>query len=124
MLVFLLGHTTMHGSMNIKGNKNIIMKIEVLILCFQIHELAMTRQLTSQITTKGAGLYDLLGKEVEMRVSGTSVIRYSSFLAQYTNSGTTTVDVQLYSMSCLNNSVCLLFMLLYSSYRYFAVLLE
>jgi hypothetical protein len=110
--------------MNIKGNKNITMKIEVLNLCFQIHELAMTRQLTSQITTKGAGLYDLLGKEVEMRVSGTSVIRYSSFLAQYMNSGTTTVDVQLYSMSCLHNSVCLLFMLLYSSYRYFAVLLE
>jgi clusterin-associated protein 1 len=33
----------------------------------KVHELAMTRQLTSQITTKGAGLYDLLGKEVEMR---------------------------------------------------------
>jgi hypothetical protein len=38
-------------------------------MCSQIHELAQTRQLTSQITTKGAGLYDLLGKEVEMRVS-------------------------------------------------------
>ncbi|PNF40751.1 Clusterin-associated protein 1 [Cryptotermes secundus] len=33
----------------------------------KIHELAQTRQLTSQITAKGAGLYDLLGKEVEMR---------------------------------------------------------
>ncbi|XP_069697495.1 clusterin-associated protein 1 homolog [Periplaneta americana] len=33
----------------------------------KIHELMQTRQLASQITTKGAGLYDLLGKEVEMR---------------------------------------------------------
>jgi hypothetical protein len=41
----------------------------MLCLCSQIHELVQTRQLTSQITTKGAGLYDLLGKEVEMRVS-------------------------------------------------------
>jgi hypothetical protein len=44
-------------------------RITVLCLYSQIHELAQTRQLTSQITTKGAGLYDLLGKEVEMRVS-------------------------------------------------------
>jgi hypothetical protein len=75
------------------------MKIEVLNLCCQIHELAMTRQLTSQITTKGAGLYDLLGKEVEMRVSGTSVIQYSSFSAKYVNSGTKAADVQFHSMS-------------------------
>jgi hypothetical protein len=67
----------------------------------------MTRQLTSQITTKGAGLYDLLGKEVEMRVSGTKA-----------------VDVQFHSLSCLHNEACLLFMLLYSLYKYFAVLLE
>jgi len=53
----------------------------------------MTRQLTSQITTKGAGLYDLLGKEVEMRVSGTSVIQYSIFLVKNTNSGTKAVVV-------------------------------
>ncbi|KDR13000.1 clusterin-associated protein 1-like [Zootermopsis nevadensis] len=33
----------------------------------KIHELAQTRQLASQITARGAGLYDLLGKEVEMR---------------------------------------------------------
>jgi len=69
------------------------MKIAVLNLCCQIHELAMTRQLTSQITSKGAGLYDLLGKEVEMRVSGASVIQYFIFLAKYTNSGTKAVDV-------------------------------
>jgi hypothetical protein len=75
------------------------MKFEVLNLCCQIHELAMTRQLTSQITTKGAGLYDLLGKEVEMRVSGASVIHYSSFLAKYTNVGITALDVQFHSMS-------------------------
>jgi hypothetical protein len=130
------------------------MKIEVLNLCCQIHELAMTRQLTSQITTKGAGLYDLLGKEVEMRVSGTSVnqyssffsevyeqwhqgricavsfnflttvIQYYSFLAKYTNSGTKAEDMQFHSLSYLHNEVCLLFMLLNSLYKYFAVLLE
>lgn len=43
-------------------------RITMMCLCSQIHELAQTRQLTSQITAKGAGLYDLLGKEVEMRV--------------------------------------------------------
>jgi hypothetical protein len=75
------------------------MKIDVLNLCCQIHELAMTRQLTSQITTKGAGLYDLLGKEVEMRVSVTSVIRYSRFLAKCMNSGTKAKDVQFHSIS-------------------------
>jgi hypothetical protein len=74
------------------------MKFEVLNLCCQIDELALARQLTSQITTKGAGLYDLLGKEVEMRVSGTSVIQYYSFLAKYTNSGIKTVDVQFQLM--------------------------
>jgi len=74
------------------------MKIEVLNLFCQIDDLAMTRQLTSQITTKGAGLYDLLGKEVEMRVSGISVIQYFSFLAKYTNSGTKAEDVQFHSM--------------------------
>ena len=99
-------------------------KIAVLNMCFQIHELAMTRQLTSQITTKGAGLYDLLGKEVEMRVSGTSVIQYSSFLAKYMNIGTKAVDVQFHSVFNLHTEVCLLFMLLYSLYKYFAALLE
>jgi hypothetical protein len=79
----------------------------------------MTRQLTSQITTKGAGLYDLLGKEVEMRVSGTSVIQYYSFLAKYMDSGTKAEDGQFHSMSYLQNEVCLLFMLLYSLYKYF-----
>jgi Clusterin-associated protein-1. len=75
------------------------MKIAVLNLCCQIHELAATRQLTSQITTKGAGLYDLLGKEVEMRVSATGVIQYSIFLVKYTDSGTKAVDVQFHSLS-------------------------
>ena len=93
-------------------------------MCFQIHELAMTRQLTSQITTKGAGLYDLLGKEVEMRVSGTSVIQYSSFLVKYMNTGTKAIDGQFHSVSYLHNEACLLFILLYSLYRYFAALLE
>lgn len=100
------------------------MKIAVLNLCCQIHELAMTRQLTSHITTKGAGLYDLLGKEVEMRVSGTSLIQYSGFLAKYTNSGTKAVDVQFNSMSQLINEVYMLCMSCYSSYKYFVLSLE
>nr|CAD7256829.1 unnamed protein product [Timema shepardi]CAD7570282.1 unnamed protein product [Timema californicum] len=33
----------------------------------KIHELKLTRQLASQITLRGATLYDLLGQEVEMR---------------------------------------------------------
>ncbi|KAK7870570.1 hypothetical protein R5R35_009079 [Gryllus longicercus] len=33
----------------------------------KVHELKKARQLASQITIKGAGLYDLLGREVEMR---------------------------------------------------------
>lgn len=100
------------------------MKIAVLNLCCQVHELAMTRQLTSQITTKGAGLYDLLGKEVEMRVSGTSVIQYSSFIVKYTNSGTKAIDVHIHSMSWLLNEVYMLCLLLYSSCKYFMLLLE
>ncbi|GLH10704.1 Clusterin-associated protein 1 [Gryllus bimaculatus] len=35
----------------------------------KVHELKKARQLASQITIKGAGLYDLLGREVEMRIS-------------------------------------------------------
>lgn len=35
----------------------------------QIAELKMTRELASQITAKGAVLYELLGKEVKLRVS-------------------------------------------------------
>lgn len=41
----------------------------VLLLCFQIADLKAARQLASEITSKGASLYDLLGKEVELRVS-------------------------------------------------------
>jgi hypothetical protein len=55
----------------------------VLCLCSQIHELAQTRQLMSQITTKGAGLYDLLGKEVEMRVSWNYYLASSTFTFLY-----------------------------------------
>lgn len=35
----------------------------------QIADLKAARQLASEITAKGASLYDLLGKEVELRVS-------------------------------------------------------
>ncbi|KAL1116326.1 hypothetical protein AAG570_005821 [Ranatra chinensis] len=36
-------------------------------LLFQIQELKMSRELASQVVTKGALLYELLGKEVELR---------------------------------------------------------
>ena len=35
---------------------------------FQISELKDARRLASEITSKGASLYDMLGKEVELRV--------------------------------------------------------
>ncbi|PKU28495.1 hypothetical protein llap_21201 [Limosa lapponica baueri] len=37
----------------------------------KIADLKAARQLASEITSKGATLYDLLGKEVELRVSTT-----------------------------------------------------
>lgn len=48
-----------------------LLKNEVLYLqfSFQIADLKAARQLASEITAKGASLYDLLGKEVELRVS-------------------------------------------------------
>lgn len=39
-----------------------------MIFSFQIADLKAARQLASEITSKGASLYDLLGKEVELRV--------------------------------------------------------
>ena len=36
---------------------------------FQIGDLKEARRLASEITSKGATLYDLLGKEVDLRVS-------------------------------------------------------
>lgn len=38
-------------------------------LNFQLQDLKHSRQLASEITTTGATLYDLLGKEVDLRVS-------------------------------------------------------
>ena len=35
---------------------------------FQINDLKVARKLASEITAKGASLYDLLGKEVDLRV--------------------------------------------------------
>ena len=35
---------------------------------FQINELKEARRLASEITVKGAQVYDLLGKEVDLRV--------------------------------------------------------
>jgi hypothetical protein len=43
--------------------------------------LKAARQLASEITAKGATLYDLLGKEVELRVSNVE-IRNADFLFQ------------------------------------------
>lgn len=40
-----------------------------LLVCVQIADLKAARQLASEITSKGVSLYDLLGKEVELRVS-------------------------------------------------------
>ena len=40
----------------------------------KLAELKQTRQLGSQITLKGATLYDLLGKEVELRERRTNVL--------------------------------------------------
>ena len=39
---------------------------------FQVSELKMARQLASEITVKGSSLHQLLGREVELRVSKTS----------------------------------------------------
>ena len=40
----------------------------------KLSELKQTRQLGSQITLKGAALYDLLGKEVELREKRNNVL--------------------------------------------------
>lgn len=40
----------------------------------KVMELKQTRQLGTQITTKGATLYDLLGKEVELRERRSNVL--------------------------------------------------
>lgn len=49
--------------------KNLSLRFLFLIFSFQIADLKAARQLASEITYKGASLYDLLGKEVELRVS-------------------------------------------------------
>jgi len=40
----------------------------------KLSDLKMTRQLGSQITLKGASLYDLLGKEVDLREKRNNVL--------------------------------------------------
>lgn len=44
---------------------------------YQIGELKEARRLASEITSKGAGLYDLLGKEVDLRDARSTVIARS-----------------------------------------------
>lgn len=44
-----------------------------MVFFFQVADLKAARQLASEITSKGASLYDLLGKEVELRVSSVKV---------------------------------------------------
>uniref|UniRef100_A0A8C8U5V6 Clusterin associated protein 1 n=1 Tax=Peromyscus maniculatus bairdii TaxID=230844 RepID=A0A8C8U5V6_PERMB len=51
-----------------------IMRILYLQFSFQIADLKAARQLASEITAKGASLYDLLGKEVELRELRTEAI--------------------------------------------------
>jgi len=44
------------------------MLVSVIFFPSKVHELKHVRNLVSQITSKGAKLYDLLGKEVELGV--------------------------------------------------------
>lgn len=53
--------------------KNLPLRFLFLIFSFQIADLKAARQLASEITYKGATLYDLLGKEVELRVSSAQI---------------------------------------------------
>ena len=46
--------------------------ILLLLSVIQIADLKAARQLASEITSKGASLYDLLGKEVDLRVKETN----------------------------------------------------
>lgn len=55
------------------------MRVLYLQFSFQIADLKAARQLASEITAKGASLYDLLGKEVELRVSSVQ-LRNKGFL--------------------------------------------
>lgn len=48
---------------------NLSLMFLVFLFSLQIADLKAARQLASEITSKGASLYDLLGKEVELRVS-------------------------------------------------------
>jgi len=53
---------------------------------FQISDLKASRQLASEITSRGAALYDLLGREVELRVSHYyPLLNYSWSLASVLN---------------------------------------
>ena len=45
------------------------MRLQTECCCVQINDLKRARTLASEITAKGASLYDLLGKEVDLRVS-------------------------------------------------------
>ncbi len=45
------------------------------LFVFQIGDLKVSRQLASEITTKGAALYDLLGREVELRVRSQDLLK-------------------------------------------------
>lgn len=47
-----------------------------MIFSLQIADLKAARQLASEITSRGASLYDLLGKEVELRVSHVPTLQY------------------------------------------------
>lgn len=65
------------------------MYVNIIMFLFQIHELKQVRNLVSQITSKGAKLYDLLGKEVELGVSeNTFLFKYQfriTFLSVYSS---------------------------------------
>ena len=46
------------------------------LFSFQISDLKASRQLASEITSRGAALYDLLGREVELRVCLFLIVLY------------------------------------------------
>lgn len=70
------------------------MRVLYLQFSFQIADLKAARQLASEITAKGASLYDLLGKEVELRVSSVQLRNkgFSCFLPYSSSSFYSTVS--------------------------------
>ncbi len=54
--------------------------VDLFFFCLQATDLKACRQLASQITARGAKLYELLGKEVELRVCRQDLVTSSDFV--------------------------------------------